>query len=140
VLITGFSGSAAGFWFGFDGVVVLAGFHISFYILSILMVMRSQLLFARCSAHLRAKTARKWDPVNTYWPLGDNQVRRRHVNNQTLGYHAKLQKLWFGRAFTQCLDHIRLPGHCLTGVNIPPLLAFLISGKPLRRKILFALG
>jgi hypothetical protein len=37
VLITGFSGSAAGFWFGFDGVgVVLAGFHISFYILSIL--------------------------------------------------------------------------------------------------------
>jgi hypothetical protein len=27
---------------------VLAGFHISFYILSILMVMRSQLLFARC--------------------------------------------------------------------------------------------
>ena len=37
VLITGFSGSAAGFWFGFDGVVlVLAGFHILFYILSIL--------------------------------------------------------------------------------------------------------
>src|SRR5579859_2541178 len=44
LLITGFSGSAD-FWFGFDGVVVLAGFHISFYILSILMVMRSQLLF-----------------------------------------------------------------------------------------------
>jgi hypothetical protein len=49
LLITVFSGSAAGFWFGFVGVaVVLAGFHISFYILSILMVMRSQLLFARC--------------------------------------------------------------------------------------------
>jgi hypothetical protein len=40
VLIIGFSGSAAGFWFGFDGVAVLAGFHISFYILSILMVMQ----------------------------------------------------------------------------------------------------
>jgi hypothetical protein len=45
LLITVFSGSAAGFWFGFDGVAVLAGFHISFYILSILMVMRSQLRF-----------------------------------------------------------------------------------------------
>jgi hypothetical protein len=71
VLITGFSGSAAGFWFGFDGVaVVLAGFHISFYILSILMVMRSQLLFARCSAHLRAKTARKWDPMKYILAVG----------------------------------------------------------------------
>src|SRR5579859_7235688 len=46
LLITGFSGSAAGFWFGFVGVAVVpAGFHIIFYILSILMVMRSQLLF-----------------------------------------------------------------------------------------------
>src|SRR6476646_8586473 len=76
LLITVFSGSAAGFWFGFVGVaVVLAGFHISFYILSILMVMRSQLLFARCyEIHIG-----RW---------GDNQVRRWHVNNQTPGYRA----------------------------------------------------
>jgi hypothetical protein len=75
VLIIGFSGSAAGFWFGFVVGVVLAGFHISFYILSVLMVMRSQLLFRPLL-------------YKTYWLMGDNQVRRRHVDNQTPGYPA----------------------------------------------------
>jgi len=87
------------------------------------MLMRSQLLFRPLL-------------LKTYIGCGGQPSNRRHVDNQTFCYRAKFQKLWIGHALPQCHNLTIAPMHCLIDVNIPPLLAFLISGKPLSWKIL----